>query len=79
MYDRGSGGHRSYHSPGLFPYTLLKDLLNELILRVGSHPRKEELSPEAKDSFEKTLKQINVNILSVCWVMTPLSYGICFT
>jgi len=46
----------------VYPYTLLKESLNEMILRVGSHPRKEELSPEAKESFEKTLKQINVNI-----------------
>lgn len=46
----------------VYPYTLLKESLNEMILRVGSHPRKEELSPEALDAFKMTLKQIGVKI-----------------
>lgn len=46
----------------VYPYTLLKESLNEMVIRVGTHPRKEELSAEALEAYKKTLKQIGVKI-----------------
>jgi flagellar motor switch protein FliM len=45
-----------------YPYSLLKESMNEMVLRLGSHPRKEELSDEAMSAYQQTLKQIHVKM-----------------
>ncbi|MEX0680383.1 MAG: FliM/FliN family flagellar motor switch protein, partial [Balneolales bacterium] len=45
-----------------YPYSLLKESLNESLLHLANHSRKEKLTDEQLKAYEQTLTRVNVRV-----------------